>query len=253
MTRLCFLADNTITAQESLARLKKRYDATTSSKAEAFVILGGDGFMLQMLHKYIDCALPFYGMNKGRLGFLMNQFNEETLLDSLSSAVRATLHPLVMQAYSSKGKEKKAFAFNEVSLLRQTRQAADISIRIDGEEKLPHLICDGVLLSTPAGSTAYNYSVNGPILPLTSKVLALTPISPFRPRRWKGAVLSAHTEVSFEILDNEKRPVSVAADFTELRNVTKVHVKQDHNIGLHLLFDAHSNLEERVLNEQFLG
>ncbi len=251
MRRICFLADTTGIAQASLSRLRKLYGDVPRAKADVFVVLGGDGFMLQTLHKHIGKGVPFYGMNRGSIGFLMNSYREEGLIERLESADSATLRPLVMNAWSVKGRHKRALAFNEVSLLRQSRQAADISISIDGARKLPNLICDGVLVATPAGSTAYNFSVHGPILPMTSNVLALTPISPFRPRRWQGAVIPRHATVTFDVMQNDKRPVSAVADFTELRNVSKVTVAEDPDTGLTLLFDPEYNLEDRVLNEQF--
>lgn len=251
MRRICFLADTTDIAQASLSRLQKAFGNVPCAKADVFVVLGGDGFMLQSLHKHIGKGVPFYGMNRGSVGFLMNTYREDMLIERLENADSVTLHPLVMNAWSFKGRHKRALAFNEVSLLRQSRQAADISICINGVQKLPDLICDGVLVATPAGSTAYNFSVHGPILPMTSNVLALTPISPFRPRRWQGAVIPRHATVTFDIMQNDKRPVSAVADFTELRNVAKVVVKEDADTGLTLLFDPEYNLEDRVLNEQF--
>lgn len=253
MRRICFLADNTEIAQKSLQCLQSVYGQTGCAKADVFVVLGGDGFMLQTLHKHIGKGIPFYGMNRGSIGFLMNRYSKDDLPERLEQADCITLHPLVMNAFAANGKHKQALAFNEVSLWRQSRQTADISISIDGTQKLPNLICDGVLVSTPAGSTAYNFSVHGPILPLNSNVLALTPISPFRPRRWQGAILPRHAEVSFDILQSDKRPVSAVADFTELRNVIKVNVHEDDQTGLQLLFDPEYNLEDRVLNEQFQG
>ncbi|MBR1778184.1 MAG: NAD kinase [Alphaproteobacteria bacterium] len=253
MRRICFLADTTEIAQKSLEKLRKIYGCSSAGKAEVFVVLGGDGFMLQTLHRHIGKGLPFYGMNRGSVGFLMNRYEEANLPERLNAAGLITLHPLVMDAFAINGRHKKALAFNEVSLWRQSRQTADISISVDGVQKLPNLICDGVLVSTPAGSTAYNFSAHGPILPLASNVLALTPISPFRPRRWQGAILPRHAVVSFDVLQGDKRPVSVAADSTEMRNVVKVTVQENSSVGLNLLFDPERNLEDRVLDEQFLG
>jgi len=253
MRQICFLADKTEIAQKSLERLRRLYGGSSMTKADVLVVLGGDGFMLETLHNHIGKGIPFYGMNRGSVGFLMNKYLEKDLPERLDEAGKITLHPLVMDAFSMNGRHKTALAFNEVSLWRQSRQTADISISVDGIQKLPDLICDGVLVSTPAGSTAYNLSAHGPILPLTSNVLALTPISPFRPRRWQGAILPRHATVSFDILQGEKRPVSAVADFTELRNAVKVTVKENAEIGLDLLFDPEQNLEDRVLDEQFLG
>ena len=242
MRQICFLADKTEIAQKSLERLNRLYGCARMGKADVFVVLGGDGFMLKTLHDHIGKGIPFYGMNRGSVGFLMNKYREKDLPERLDEAGAVTLHPLVMDAFAMNGRHKTALAFNEVSLLRQSRQTADISISIDGVRKLSDLICDGVLVSTPAGSTAYNLSAHGPILPLTSNVLALTPISPFRPRRWQGAILPRHATVSFDILQGEKRPVSAVADFTELRNAVKVTVKENAEIGLDLLFDPAQRL-----------
>lgn len=253
MQRICFLADKTEIAQKSYSKLCKIYGCSGVNKADVFVVLGGDGFMLETLHRHIKKGIPFYGMNRGSVGFLMNKYRENNLPERLAGAGRITLHPLVMDAVAVNGRHKKALAFNEVSLWRQGRQTADISISIDGVQKLPNLICDGVLVSTPAGSTAYNFSAHGPILPLASNVLALTPISPFRPRRWQGAILPRHAVVSFDILQSEKRPVSAVADSTELRNVKHVTVYEDSGSGLNLMFDPEHNLEDRVLDEQFSG
>lgn len=253
MRQICFLADTTEIAQQSLTRLRRMYGGATCAKADVFVVLGGDGFMLESLHKHIGKGIPFYGMNRGSVGFLMNKYREEDLNERLDNADCATLRPLVMDAAAANGKHKRALAFNEVSLWRQSRQAAEISISIDGVQKMPHLVCDGALVSTPAGSTAYNFSAHGPILPMTSNVLALTPISPFRPRRWQGAIIPRHAEIVFDVLQSDKRPVSAVADFTELRNAVKVTVKEDRTIGLNLLFDPEYNLEDRVLDEQFWG
>ncbi|MGN0904136.1 MAG: NAD kinase [Alphaproteobacteria bacterium] len=252
ITKICFLADETESAQKALNRLQARYGKAPCRRADAIVVLGGDGFMLQTLHRYIGKGVPFYGMNRGTVGFLMNQYREDNLPERIRAAMHVTLYPLTMDATAANGKTKRALALNEVSLLRQSRQTADIRISIDGQEKLANLICDGVIVSTPAGSTAYNLSAHGPILPLTANVLALTPISAFRPRRWHGAILPSHAEVVLDILQNEKRPVSAVADFTEIRNVIRVAVREDRTIGLNLLFDPEYNLTDRVLNEQFL-
>ncbi len=252
MKRLCFLADKTELAQTAAERLKALYGQSCVSKADALVVLGGDGFLLQTMHKHIGKNIPLYGMNCGSIGFLLNKYCEDALPERLDKAGQVTLRPLEMIA-ENQTKTLKALALNEVSLLRQSCQTADISIRIDGSEKIADLICDGVLVSTPAGSTAYNLSAHGPILPLTSNVLALTPISPFRPRRWHGAILPRHVTVSFEIRQKDKRPVSAVADFTELRNVSRVTVREAENIGITLLFEPDYNLEDRVLDEQFLS
>jgi len=213
--------------------------------------LGGDGFMLQTLHRHRTYAKPVYGMKAGTLGFLMNQHRPDDLVERIMRAQPAVLRPLEMIAQSESGNTVEAVAFNEVSLLRQTKQAAKIRVSLNGEVRLEELVCDGVLVSTPAGSTAYNLSAHGPILPLDSSVLAMTPISPFRPRRWRGAILRAHTEVRFEILDHYKRPVSATADSSEVRDIVEVVIRESTTRTVTLLFDPEQHLEERILNEQF--
>ena len=250
--KLCFWADDTPPASKALAFLTGRYGNTAFSKADVAVVLGGDGFMLQMLHKCIRYGKALYGMNCGTVGFLLNRFSVDDLPARVMNAEPIALHPLKMTAQCASGKIREGLAFNEVSLLRQSRQAAELQISVDGMTKLARLVCDGALVSTPAGSTAYNFSVHGPILPLTSNVLALTPVSAFRPRRWHGALLPETAEVTFDILDGAKRPVSAVADFTEIRNVRKVSVRQARDVSMMLLFDADYSLEDRVLNEQFL-
>jgi NAD+ kinase len=196
--------------------------------------------------------MPVFGMNRGTIGFLMNEYREDALHDRIASAQAVTLHPLVMKV-SRKGKRvRRALAINEVSLLRQSRQAAKIRIKVDGVVRIPELICDGILLATAAGSTAYNLSAHGPILPLGAHILALTPISAFRPRRWRGALLPHDAVVRFEILDGAKRPVSAVADHTEVRDISAVEVREDRSIGVQLLFDPEHNLEDRILHEQFI-
>jgi NAD+ kinase len=207
--------------------------------------------MLETLHRFTDRAVPIFGMNCGTVGFLMNRYNEEGLPERLASAHKERLHPLLMVAKTMGGKTVRAHAINEVSLLRQTRQAAKIGIRVDGVVRLVELICDGVLVATPAGSTAYNLSAGGQILPLGTGALALTPISAFRPRHWRGAILPHSAKVTFDIHEFEKRPASAVADFTEVRDVTEVQVREDRKITLNLLFDPEHNLEERILAEQF--
>jgi NAD+ kinase len=248
---IAFIADQTPKAQALLTFLQGKYKGVPLSQAHVLVILGGDGFMLETLHKNRHLQLPIYGVNCGSVGFLMNQFSQEDDLEQrLTTAQSITLHPLRMEAQSSEG-VVTALAMNEVSLLRQSRQAAKISILIDGVIRLPELVCDGILLATPAGSTAYNLSAHGPILPLGSDLLALTPISAFRPRRWRGALLPATAHVGLVILEPEKRPVSAVADHTEIRHVTQVSIYQDKTVTFTLLFDSEHNLEERSLREQF--
>jgi NAD+ kinase len=250
--KISFLAAEGEAAQSALARLRHRYGHVAPDKAEVIVALGGDGFMLETLHRHIDQGVPIYGMNRGTVGFLMNIYREDALVERLGKAQPVTLHPLRMRARSIDGTACEALAINEVSLLRETRQAAKIRIRIDGRVRLDELVCDGVLVATPAGSTAYNLSAHGPILPMGSGILALTPISAFRPRRWRGALLTHRAQVIFEILEQDKRPVSAVADYTEVRDVDRVEVCEDRSVALTLLFDPENNLEERIITEQFL-
>ena len=248
---IAFTAADNEAAQRALRHLIHRYGATSMDNADVIVALGGDGFMLEILHRHIDRNIPIYGMNRGTVGFLMNVYKEDDLPERLERAESVRLHPLMMRAKTVDGETHEALAINEVSLLRETRQAAKIRIRIDGRERLDELICDGILVATPAGSTAYNLSAHGPIIPMGAGVMALTPISAFRPRRWRGALLSQNATVSFEILESDKRPVSAVADYTEVRDVIRVEVRQDQSIGLDLLFDPEHNLAERILTEQF--
>jgi NAD+ kinase len=220
-------------------------------QAEVIVALGGDGFMLECFHDYMDTGLPVYGMNRGSVGFLMNDYDEEGLEARIAAAERAVIHPLRMTAVDVHGETHVALAINEVSLLRQTRQTAKLRIAIDGKLRLGELSCDGALVSTPAGSTAYNLSAHGPIIPLDARVLALTPISAFRPRRWRGALLAHTAKVTFEILEATKRPVSAVADNIEVRDVLTVLVAEHREVALNMLFDEGRSLEERVLAEQF--
>jgi NAD+ kinase len=249
---VAFVAADNEAAQRAHRHLTHRYGATPINQADVIVALGGDGFMLETLHHYLDRHVPIYGMNRGTVGFLMNVYAEDALMERLERAEMVRLHPLAMKAVTIDGKTHEALAINEVSLLRETRQAAKIRIRVDGKVRLEELICDGVLVATPAGSTAYNLSAHGPIVPMGAGVLALTPISAFRPRRWRGALLSHKAVVSFEILEGDKRPAAAVADYTEVRDVVRVEVREDREIGLDLLFDPEHNLEERILAEQFL-
>ncbi len=249
--KISLVADGYEGAREILERLESRYGHVPPESANVIVALGGDGFMLSAVHRYMDLKLPIFGMNIGSVGFLMNEYREGGLEERLEKAESISLHPLEMTAYTAKGEPETALAINEVSLLRQTRLAAKIKISLDGVERLEELNCDGVLISTPAGSTAYNLSVQGPIIPLGAGLLALTPISAFRPRRWRGALLPHNTVVTFEILNPELRPVSAVADFSEVRDIVKVEVREDDTKSSILLFDAEHNLEERILGEQF--
>jgi NAD+ kinase len=237
-------------AEDALAAMRARYDDVGPENADVVVALGGDGFMLQNLHAFTGKGKPIYGLNLGSVGFLMNEYRLEDLPARLEAAEKAEIHPLKMQAHTPKGMVE-ARAFNEVSLLRETRQAAKIRIMVDGKARISELICDGVLVSTPAGSTAYNLSAHGPILPIDAALLALTPISAFRPRRWRGAILPHRAKVRFEMLEVAKRPVSAVADDYEVRDVIAVDVAEDRSIRMTMLYDAGHNLDERILAEQF--
>jgi len=249
--KISFVASGTPEAEAALADLRSAYGEAGLDGAEVIVALGGDGLMLQTLHKVMHRNLPVYGMNFGSVGFLMNNFARTDLPERLAAAQPNQIYPLAMEVIDASGHSQKALALNEVSLFRSTYQAAKIQILVDGETRLDELICDGVLLSTPAGSTAYNLSAHGPILPIGSPLLALTPISPFRPRRWRGAILNNRAVVTFRTREAEKRPVSAVADNVEFQNVTEVHVREDRGSGVTLLFDPGTSLEERVLIEQF--
>ena len=249
--RVAFVASDRHEAQAACARLADRYGAHPQSEAQVIVALGGDGFMLETLHRTLGSGKPIYGMNFGSIGFLMNEYAEDGLLERINGAERAMIHPLSMVAVTRDGERFESLAFNEVSLLRQTYQTAKLKLSIDGKVRLQELICDGVLLATPAGSTAYNLSAHGPIIPLSAQVLALTPISAFRPRRWRGALLPHTAKVTIDVIEADKRPVSAVADNYEVRSVAQVQVAENRTIGLVMLFDAGRSLEERVLAEQF--
>jgi len=246
------MASETPQANAAMQKLRQRYDDVGPEQANVIIALGGDGFMLSVLHETRHLSLPIYGMNQGTVGFLMNSFTLDDLPRRLQAAQRAVVHPLVMTATDATGAKHDAIAINEVSVFRETRQAAKIRIAIDGQVRLDELVCDGVLVATPAGSTAYNLSAHGPIIPLEADILALTPISAFRPRRWRGALLPASAQVRFDVLEPDKRPVSVVADNQEIRTVVQIDVAEDRASELHLLFDPEHNLEERILNEQFI-
>jgi NAD+ kinase len=248
-----FVASDAAAAQEALAQLQQSYGRTPPEQAEVIVALGGDGFMLETLHRYIERRVPIFGMHRGSVGFLMNQYEAAELPQRLARAVPVRIHPLEMRARDMKGGEHTALAFNEVSLLRETRQTAKIRVTVDDIVRVDELSADGILVATPVGSTAYNLSAHGPIIPLGAGVLALTPISAFRPRRWRGALLPHTARVHFDMLEAEKRPVSAVADSTEVRDVLAVTVRENRTVELTILFDPEHNLEERVLKEQFLS
>ena len=229
----------------------KKYDQYKIEDADVVVPIGGDGFLLKSLHDYKNYNKPFYGINYGSIGFLMNTENKEKLNNIISSAQKIELKPLKMKAKDCKGIYHESIAFNEVAIMRQTYQAAKISIRINEIERMKELICDGIMVSTAAGSTAYNLSAHGSIIPLDSNLLALTPISAFRPRRWRGALLSEKTNIKLNVIDSKLRPSSVTADHNEFRNVKEVEINSSSNIKCELLFDNNHSMEERILKEQF--
>lgn len=250
---LAFVASDRPEAQFARARLAQRYGDAPLSEADVIVALGGDGFMLETLHSDLSRRTPVYGMNRGSVGFLMNDFEEDELPARIAAAGRAVIHPLQMDARTEAGQVHSGLAINEVSLLRQTRQSAKLRISIDDKVRLDELTCDGCMVATPAGSTAYNLSAHGPIIPLDGRVLALTPISAFRPRRWRGALLPHEARVTFEVLEPDKRPISATADSLEVRHVARVDVRERRDVKLTMLFDAGRSFEERVLAEQFTG
>jgi NAD+ kinase len=249
--RIAFVASETPEAIAARERLIARYGQAPEGEADCIVALGGDGLMLQTLHRFMNAGTPIYGMNRGSVGFLMNEYHEDGLPERLAKADMSRIHPLSMIAIDRAGKTHKALAINEVSLFRETYQASKFEISIDGRVRMDELICDGVLVATPAGSTAYNLSAHGPILPINAALLALTPISPFRPRRWRGAILPNRARIVINVLDPEKRPTSAVADHFERRNVVRVEIEQARNIELHMLFDPGHGLDERILTEQF--
>ncbi len=246
-----FVSSGTPEADRAAEMLRQLYGDCGFDNARTVVALGGDGLMLQTLHRKIGKGVPVYGMNFGTIGFLMNEFTAEGLTARLKAAIPTDIYPLQMRVRLADGTEHSALALNEVSLFRMTYQAVKVQIVVDGHVRLEELICDGVLLATPAGSTAYNLSAHGPILPIDAPLLALTPISPFRPRRWRGAILNNHAEVTFRTREAEKRPVSAVADNVEFQRVVEVTVREDRTQKVTLLFDPGTGLEERVLTEQF--
>ena len=248
---ISFLSSGAAEANAARESLIARYGDCPPEAADVIVALGGDGLMLQTLHRFMDAPKPIYGMNRGSVGFLMNEFSVGNLPGRLQRAEVSTIHPLAMVAYSSDGKRREALAINEVSLFRQRHQAAKLRISVDDKVRLEELICDGILVATPAGSTAYNLSAQGPILPINAPLLALTPISPFRPRRWRGALLPKGARIAVDVLDADKRPASAVADNEETRSVIRVEIAQADGIDLLLMFDRGHSLDERILSEQF--
>ena len=249
--RIAFIASASPEATEAREMLAHRYGHVEAETADVVVALGGDGLMLQTLHRFMKTGKPIYGMHRGTVGFLMNEFSVDGLKERLAAAKTAVIHPLLMRARDVQGQQHESYAINEVSLFRQSYQAAKLRILIDGKERLPELVADGVLVSTPAGSTAYNLSAQGPIIPINAPLLALTPISPFRPRRWHGALLPNAAQVTVEVHEAEKRPCAAVADHNEVRSVKSVDIRMDRGVAMHMLFDPNHSLEERILREQF--
>jgi NAD+ kinase len=249
--RIAFVASEVAAAQRARRRLARRYGDTRPEAADVIVALGGDGLMLATLQKYMNSGTPIYGMHRGTVGFLMNEYVQENLPERLAAAQVTVIHPLLMRARDAVGRLHRHRAINEVSLFRQTYQAAKLRIMVDDKERLAELVADGVLVSTPAGSTAYNLSVQGPIIPIGAPLLALTPISPFRPRRWRGALLPDRARVTIDVLEADKRPVAAVADHDEVRSVRAVEIGMDHSTSMHMLFDPGHSLDERILREQF--
>ena len=249
--KINFFSANTKKAGVALKNLKKKYKNYPTDKADVIVALGGDGTILSALHKSIKLSKPIFGINRGDYGFLTNPYKNIDLIKRLQKAKKTEMHALKMVATKKDGKKKEAMAFNEVSLLRNSRHAAKIKVQVDNVVRIKELFCDGILLATPAGSTAYNLSARGQIIPMNSKLLALTPISPFRPRSWRGALINSKSKVTFIILDEKKRSVNVSADFKEIKDIKKVEIKEDRSIKLSLLFDKDHNFDKKVLKEQF--
>jgi NAD+ kinase len=248
---IAFVASGTPEAREACDRLSARYGNVAPEQADVIVALGGDGLMLQTLHNFMATGKPIYGMHRGTVGFLMNEYGPDQLVERLNNARITAIHPLMMRATDVQGRVTEHRAINEVSLFRQSAQAAHLRILVDGKERLAELIADGVLVATPAGSTAYNLSVQGPIIPVGAPLLALTPISPFRPRRWRGAWLPYNAKVTFEVLDAGTRPVAAVADHDEVRSIRSVDIAMDRAISINLMFDPGHSLDERILGEQF--
>jgi len=249
--RLAFVASATPAARAARKALERRYGAVAPAQADVIVALGGDGLMLQALHRNMHRKTPIFGMNLGTVGFLLNQYRATGLPARIRNARKVTLTPLRMLAVNTRGRRHEVTAINEVSLLRSSRQTARIAVSVDGRMRMPDLYCDGVMVATPAGSTAYNLSAHGPIIPLDAGLLALTPINAFRPRRWRGALLPRYSTVELTVLEPDKRPVAAAADSVEIANIVKVTVTEATDIELTLLFDPEQDLEERILKEQF--
>jgi NAD+ kinase len=251
--RVAFVASDAAAAQAALIELRREYGTIAPEEAEIVVPLGGDGFMLETVHRFYGKGVSIFGIHRGSIGFLMNPYELDGLAERLATAQPVIFYPLEMTTWDEQGATQTAIAFNEVSLLRETRQGAKLRVSVDGVVRLEELMADGILLSTPVGSTAYNLSAHGPIIPLDAEILALTPISAFRPRRWRGALLSHRAKVRIDCLEVDKRPVSAVADFTEVRDIVSVEIEQKRDVSVTLLFDREANLQERVFKEQFLS
>ncbi len=251
MMRIAILASDALEAVAAADSLRARYGDAPAAEADVIVALGGDGLMLQALHRFMSSGKPIYGMNRGSVGFLMNEYRDDDLLQRIAAAQTETIRPLAMQVTTADGEQASALAINEVSLLRQSYQAAKLRLSIDGKVRLEELSCDGILVATPAGSTAYNLSAHGPIIPINAPLLALTPISAFRPRRWRGALLPNHVTVHIEVLERDKRPVNAVADHTEFKSVRDVTVTEDRQTTGLIMFDPDRSWDERILTEQF--
>ena len=251
--RLALIADNTEIAQESARILAEKYSFVEKVRdADVIIILGGDGFMLHQMHNLYHLNVDLYGMNCGTIGFLLNEFSSDDLLEKVQKAKKAKIYPLIMKSENQQGEKQEKIAFNEVSLLREARQSVDITIKIDGKTRLKNLVGDGVLVASPAGSSAYNYSVRGPIIPLNANLLALTPVSPFRPRGWRGALIADDSKIEFMVNNGAKRAISAVADFFEFRDAKKVIVEKSKDLSVTLLFDGGNHLEDKLISEQFL-
>ena len=252
LKKMSFVSSDDSLAINSLKKIKEKYNHVSPSQADIIIALGGDGTILETLHRYFNIQKPIYGMNRGHVGFLMNEYSENELIERINLSIPTKLYPLKIKNFDDKGLIKESIAFNDVSLIRETRQIAKIMIEINGIKKISELLCDGCLVSTPAGSTAYNLSSRGPVIPVDAQLLALTPISPYRPRRWRGALLPNTVKITLTALDNKKRPVRAEADFFEVNNISKIEVSLDKSQYINLLFDKGHDLEERIINEQFI-
>ena len=252
LNKIGFVSSQNPIAKKSLSILRKKYKFSDPSRADVIVVLGGDGTVLNYLHKYLKKKIPIYGMNRGHIGFLMNEYSEKKLIERLNSSIPTKLYPLKIRCFNKDGKIRESIAFNDVSMIRDSRQIAKISVTINNQTKIEQLLCDGCLISTPAGSSAYNLSLRGPVIPIDAQLLAITPISPYRPRRWRGALVPNKVKISLTAEETDKRPVRAEADFFELKKIIKLEVELDKSKYINLLFDPGHDLEDRIINEQFI-